>query len=82
MRPRKLLDRIKAGNVHNARFSDIRTLLLAMGFYLDRITGSHHIFLHEDVPEAVNLQQIKGQCRAYQVRQVIDVIERYHLELR
>jgi predicted RNA binding protein YcfA (HicA-like mRNA interferase family) len=28
------------------KFRDIQKLLLELGFYLDRIRGSHHIYIH------------------------------------
>jgi hypothetical protein len=37
------------------RFSDLRSLLLRLGFQ-ERIKGSHHIFTRDDVDEILNLQ--------------------------
>jgi len=45
------------------------------------VRGSHHIFVHPDVKEIVNLQNVKGQVKPYQVRQVLKIVERYDLEL-
>jgi hypothetical protein len=42
--PRKTLDKILRGDSDaNIRFSDLRTLLVSLGFE-ERIKGSHHIF--------------------------------------
>lgn len=53
----------------------------AFGFHLDRISGSHHIFVHPDVDELVNLQDSGGQAKAYQIRQFLQLVERHALEL-
>jgi hypothetical protein len=33
------------------------------------------------VPELVNLQDIDGKCKPYQVKQVLALVERYNLSL-
>jgi predicted RNA binding protein YcfA (HicA-like mRNA interferase family) len=53
----------------------------AFGFRLSRISGSHHIFVHPDIPELVNLQSVKGQAKPYQVKQFLRLVERYDLKL-
>ena len=81
MRKRKLLQKVLT-NQRNVRFSDIVNLVEAFGFRLVRMRGSHHIFTHPDVKELVNLQNVKGQAKPYQIRQFLKLIERYNLELR
>ena len=54
----------------------------AFGFRLDRINGSHHIFVHADIPELANLQNVKGKAKSYQVRQLLQLIERYNLQMK
>ena len=51
------------------------------GFWLDCINGSHHIFVHSDVPELVNLQEVKGKAKPYQVKQLLQIVERYNLQM-
>lgn len=80
MKPRKLLQKILAGP-QNVRFGDMVALVQAFGFQLARTSGSHHIFAHPDVPELVNLQDVKGQAKPYQIRQFLRLIERYNIEL-
>jgi len=57
------------------------SLVRAFGFELDRVTGSHHIFRHPDVRELVNLQEVGGDAKPYQIRQFLRLIERYKLRL-
>jgi predicted RNA binding protein YcfA (HicA-like mRNA interferase family) len=40
-------------------------LVEAFGFRLSRTSGSHHIFIHPNVKELVNLQNVKGQAKPY-----------------
>lgn len=81
MKPRKLLARIAHGTVTNVAFGDVRSLVEDLGFELRRVSGSHHIFVHPDVPELLNLQDARGQAKPYQVRQLLRLIERYDLKL-
>jgi predicted RNA binding protein YcfA (HicA-like mRNA interferase family) len=79
MNKRKLLEKILAGS-QNIRFADFVTLVEAFGFRLARIRGSHHIFVHPHVPELLNLQNSNGQVKPYQIRQFLQLVERYSLE--
>ena len=62
----------------NIRFSDLRSLLLALGFE-ERIKGSHHIFTRTGVDEILNLQPRGSMAKSYQVKQVRGVPVRYKL---
>ena len=63
------------------RFKEMITLVEAFGFRLSRVKGSHHIFVHPQVQELINLQDVDGRAKAYQVRQFLQLVERYNLEL-
>jgi predicted RNA binding protein YcfA (HicA-like mRNA interferase family) len=80
MNIRKLLQKV-LNNPRNIRFREMVTLVEAFGFRLSRIKGSHHIFVHPQVQELVNLQEVRGQAKPYQVRQFLKLVERYSLEL-
>jgi len=77
---RKLLKKLIAGS-KNVRFSEAKTIAEAFGFRLDRISGSHHIFLHPDLPELVNLQNVKGKAKPYQIKQLLKIIEKHNLHM-
>jgi predicted RNA binding protein YcfA (HicA-like mRNA interferase family) len=79
--PTSLLKRIAHGATANVAFGDMRRLAEGFGFQLRRVSGSHHIFVHPDVPELVNLQSVRGQVKPYQVRQFLRLVERYDLRL-
>jgi predicted RNA binding protein YcfA (HicA-like mRNA interferase family) len=79
--PRKLFQRLARGSVRNVAFDDMRRLVEAFGFELKRVSGSHHIFAHHNTPELVNLQDVDGQAKPYQIRQFLKLVERYALSL-
>jgi len=62
----------------NVNFNELRSLLRSLGFS-ERIRGSHHIFAREDVQEIVNLQPKGAKAKAYQVKQVRQVLVKYQL---
>lgn len=62
----------------NINFSDLRQLILSMGFE-ERIKGSHHLYRKQDVPAKINLQKDGNKAKPYQVRQVRAIIKEYHL---
>jgi hypothetical protein len=75
----KILDEVLRGQSDAAiRFSDLRGLLLRLGFG-ERVRGSHHIFWRQGVEEILNLQPKRGRAKPYQVKQVRQVILRYKL---
>lgn len=57
------------------------TLAEAFGFHLSRIRGSHHIFAHPGIPELVNLQNVDGKAKPYQIRQFLRLVEQYNLTM-
>jgi hypothetical protein len=79
-RIRRVLIRVLNGaSDRNIRFSELRALLLALGF-TERVRGSHHIFSREGIVEILNLQARDGDmAKPYQVRQVRGVIVEYKL---
>ena len=63
----------------NIKFSDLKKLIKELGFS-ERIKGSHHIFFRKNITEIINLQFLKnGKAKAYQVRQVRNIIIKYEL---
>ncbi len=64
----------------NVPFETLCTLLKRLGFD-ERIKGDHHIFTKDDVEEILNLQPKDGKGKPYQVKQVRDVILKYHIRI-
>jgi predicted RNA binding protein YcfA (HicA-like mRNA interferase family) len=80
MNKRKLLEKILHGS-KNVQFSDMTLLVEAFGFHLSRIRGSHYIFVHPEIPELVNLQEVQGKAKPYQVREFLQLVRQYDLEI-
>jgi predicted RNA binding protein YcfA (HicA-like mRNA interferase family) len=62
-------------------FRDLQRLLITLGFRLDRIAGSHHIYLHPDVSRPINIQPAGKDAKPYQIRQLRDMIREFGLKL-
>ena len=81
MNRKKLLKRLSRGELKNVRFGDMINLVQGFGFRLSRTSGSHHIYFHPDIPEMVNLQEVEGEAKSYQIRQFLKLVERNNLKL-
>jgi predicted RNA binding protein YcfA (HicA-like mRNA interferase family) len=80
MKQQKLLQKQLSGT-RNIRFSEAVVCAEAFGFQLDRVNGSHHIFVHPDIHELLNLQDLKGKAKPYQIKQMLQLIEIHNLRL-
>ncbi len=80
MNNRKRLQRIIASPA-NVRFGDMVTLVEAFGFRFLRGSGSHRIFGRAGIPVQINLQEVGGKAKPYQVRQFLKIVETYNLAL-
>lgn len=78
----KVLDQVLHGSSdNNVEFSDIVKLIEKLGFQT-RTKGSHHIFSMVGIEEIVNLQPRGSKAKAYQVRQIRNIILKYKLAER
>ena len=80
MNKRQLLEKISA-SPYNVRFADLVVLIEALGYSLERITGSHHIYRHPELRQPLNLQPDDGKAKPYQVRQVLREVQANQLSL-
>jgi hypothetical protein len=64
----------------NVPFDDLCSLLTRLGFER-RVRGDHHIFTMGGVEEIINLQPKTGMGKAYQVKQVRDLLLKYKLRM-
>jgi hypothetical protein len=75
----KILLRVLRGKSDaNVAFGELCGLLRQLGFE-ERVRSSHHIFTQEGIAEILNLQPKGDKAKAYQVKQVRDVILKYRL---
>lgn len=76
---RKTLERILHGTAdRSVRFRDLTALLKKLGFD-QRVRGDHHIFTRDGIEEIINLQAKGSLSKAYQVKQVRQLILKYRL---
>ena len=67
---------------YDLSFRDFSSLLEGFGFRLDRVRGSHQVFVHHNITELLSVQPRKdGKAKPYQVRQFLKLVEAYDLEL-
>lgn len=63
---------------NNIRFNDLRNLVLSYGFR-ERIKGDHFIYKRNDIVERINIQPNGNKAKAYQVKQIRMLFEKYGL---
>jgi predicted RNA binding protein YcfA (HicA-like mRNA interferase family) len=80
--PKRLLTRLVVGQLRNVSFRDFSALVTTFGFRLARVEGSHHIYQHDTIAEQLNLQEVAGEAKPYQIRQFLRLVERYDLRMK
>jgi predicted RNA binding protein YcfA (HicA-like mRNA interferase family) len=80
VRARKIYEKLLV-SPQNVRFADLRKVVEAFGYRLDRTKGSHHIYEHPDATRPLNLQSCGGEAKPYQIRQFLRDVEEFHLTL-
>jgi hypothetical protein len=77
---KKIINKVLSGlSDQNIRFASLRKLLISFNF-VERIKGDHHILTREDIVEILNIQpHSNGKAKAYQVKQIRNIILRYQL---
>lgn len=77
----KILNDILSGKKdYNINFNELCNLLEILGFRLERISGSHHIFSYKDIVQLIDIQPDKkdhSKAKAYQVRQIRNFLKEY-----
>lgn len=81
MNKKKFLKKVLT-NKQNVSFNDFKNLVEGFGFSLDRVKGSYHIFINRGVKELINIQNVKGQAKPYQISQFLSLVEKYNLSLK
>jgi predicted RNA binding protein YcfA (HicA-like mRNA interferase family) len=63
----------------NIDFEEICAMLRHLGFSERQGHGNHHIFHKQGVMEIINLQPRGGKGKPYQMKQVRQILLRYHM---
>ncbi len=75
----KLRKKIFAGGAdNNIEFAALCQLLVRLGFD-ERVKGGHNIFTRDGIDEIINLQPKASKAKAYQVKQVRNILVKYRL---
>jgi predicted RNA binding protein YcfA (HicA-like mRNA interferase family) len=75
-----VLEKVESGR-GRIQFRDFQRLLVKLGFRLDRIRGSHHIYIHPAVTRPFSVQPVGKEAKPFQVRQLKDMIAEFNLGL-
>jgi hypothetical protein len=76
-----LWGRLEAGDLRNIGFAEFRRLIEAFGFEFRRVSGSHHIYRHPQVPRPLSLQPRDREAKPYQIRQFLAMVEEFGLTM-
>lgn len=72
-------DLVMSGNSdNNIRFTDFRNMILSYGF-AERIKGDHYVYKRNDIIERIVIQPLGNKAKAYQVKQVRNLFNKYGL---
>ncbi len=75
----KIIHKLLSGTSDtNFNFDELCSLLRRLNFN-ERIKGSHRIFYRQDIKEIINLQAVGSKAKAYQVKQIRNIIVSYKL---
>lgn len=80
-KPDKLYQQLLSSTSRSISFRDFERLLRAFGFELDRTVGSHRQYVHPAIPRAFPVQPDGKDAKRYQVREFLELVERYALRM-
>lgn len=80
-KPDKLYHLLLTSTSRSVSFRDFERLLLAFGFTLDRTSGSHRQYVHPAIPRAFPVQPGGKDAKRYQLRELLDLVERHALHM-
>jgi predicted RNA binding protein YcfA (HicA-like mRNA interferase family) len=81
MNKKKLLQQILQSRGKNVLFADFITIIEAFEFRLDRVNGSHHIFINQEYKQLISVQSDGKDAKPYQIRQFITIIEKFNIKM-
>ena len=61
------------------RFNDLLLVAIAFGFKFKGMKGSHVVYSRCDIKEILTFQNVNGKAKPYQVKQLIDLVDKYNL---
>ena len=80
-KPDKLYALLLQSTNRSVDFRDLIALIEAFSFQHVRTKGSHRSYAHKDCPRLLVLQPKGKDAKRYQVREFLDIVEEFGLEL-
>jgi hypothetical protein len=77
-RKKEIYERFKQ-NPKNIRFDDLCKSAEIFGFSFKGGKGSHRIYIKNGIREMLNFQNVKGKAKPYQVKQFLNIVDKYRL---
>lgn len=81
VKPAKLYALLLQSSSRSIAYRDFEKLVIAFGFNLARVNGSHAIYVHPKLPRPFPIQPEGKDAKRYQVRELLELVERYALTL-
>jgi predicted RNA binding protein YcfA (HicA-like mRNA interferase family) len=78
----KLYQALLTSSSRQITFREFEKLLAAFGFELDRIAGSHRIYVHPAIFRPFPVQPDGKDAKRYQVRELLELVELYGLHIQ
>ena len=79
MDKKEIINKLKNNN-KNIKYSDFCSILKYFGFVCKRQSGSHKLYYRLGVKELLNIQNVNGEIKPYQIKQFLNIIKKYNLE--
>ena len=79
MNKKEIINKLKNNN-KNIKYSDFCSILKYFGFVCKRQRGSHRLYSRVGVKELLNIQNVNGEIKPYQIKQFLNIIKKYNLE--
>jgi predicted RNA binding protein YcfA (HicA-like mRNA interferase family) len=81
VKPARLYEQLLQSTGRTVAFRDFIALVEAFGFEHVRTTGSHRQYVHPRIPRPFPIQPEGKDAKRYQVRELLDLVERYGLHI-
>ena len=75
----KTLDAVLRG-ASDVSFREFDKVAKRLGFVLDRVSGSHHIYVHPKVSRPLSVQPVGKDVKRYQLKQFRSIVREFGLE--
>ena len=81
MKPRKALQELNGWrtNRSDVRFERFCAVIEHFGFLCRGQKGSHKVYVRAGIVENLSVQEVHGKAKPYQIKQLIDLVDRYSL---